>query len=149
VIHETSDRTRVAVEAPGARARREAGVALIEAAFILPILLVLCIGMLDFGRAFHMKSLLDQAAREGVRVAVVTSPDPDIVASRVASVLGASGVAPTSVTVVGPDAANLVTVTVDATFTFLTPGVFLLVGDGYGSTIPMSAQCVMRFESGS
>ena len=147
MIHETSDQ-RSAAEARG-RTRRESGVALIEAAFVLPILLVLCIGMLDFGRAFHMKSLLDQAAREGVRVAVVTSPDPDIVAARVASVLAASGVAPTAITVVGPDAANLVTVTVNATFTFVTPGVFALVGGDYGNTIPMSAQCVMRFESGS
>jgi hypothetical protein len=43
----------------------ESGVALIEFAFVLPILLVLAMGMLDFGRAFHTKSLLDQAAREG------------------------------------------------------------------------------------
>ena len=149
MIHETVDRRSAANAAPRDRARRESGVALIEAAFVLPILLVLCIGMLDFGRAFHMKSLLDQAAREGVRVAVVTSPDPDLVASRVGSVLAGSGVAPTSITVVGPDAANLVTVTVDATFTFITPGVFALVGGDYGSTMPMSAQCVMRFESGS
>lgn len=149
MIYETPDKRSAAEAVSAERARREAGVALIEAAFVLPILLVLCIGMLDFGRAFHMKSLLDQAAREGVRVAVVTDPDPDIVASRVTSVLAGSGVAPTAVTVVGPDAANLVTVTVSATFSFITPGVFALVGGDYGNTIPMSAQCVMRFESGS
>ena len=148
MIHETVDR-RSAAEAGPRGVRRESGVALIEAAFVLPILLVLCIGMLDFGRAFHMKSLLDQAAREGVRVAVVTTPDADLVASRIGSVLAGSGVAPTSISVVGPDAANLVTVTVNATFTFITPGVFALVGGDYGNTIPMSAQCVMRFESGS
>jgi len=124
----------------------ESGVALIEFAFVLPILLVLAMGMLDFGRAFHTKSLLDQAAREGARVAVVTSPDVDIVESRVNAVLASGGIAPTSVTVVGPDASNMVTVTVNATFTFITPGVFALVGGAYGNTIPMAGQTVMRFE---
>jgi Flp pilus assembly protein TadG len=121
-------------------------VALIEFAFVLPILLVLAMGMLDFGRAFHTKSLLDQAAREGARVAVVTSPDVDIVESRVNAVLASGGIAPTSVTVEGPDAAHMVTVTVNATFTFITPGVFALIGGDYGNTIPMSGQTVMRFE---
>jgi Flp pilus assembly protein TadG len=131
---------------PEARQGLPAGVALIEFAFVLPILLVLAMGMLDFGRAFHTKSLLDQAAREGARVAVVTSPDPDIVTDRVNAVLASGGIVPTSVTVVGPDAANMVTVTVQATFTFVTPGVFALVGGSYGNTIPMAGQTVMRFE---
>ena len=127
--------------------RSESGVALIEFAFVLPILLVLAMGMLDFGRAFHMKSLLDQAAREGARVAVVTTPDVDIVESRVNAVLASGGITPTSVAVDGPDAANLVTVTVNATFTFITPGVFaMLPGWSTGNTIPMSGQTVMRFE---
>ena len=102
--------------------------------------------MLDFGRAFHMKSMLDQAAREGARVAVVTSPDADIVESRVDAVLASGGITPTSVTIDGPDAAQMVTVTVNATFTFITPGVFALIGGDYGNTIPMSGQTVMRFE---
>jgi Flp pilus assembly protein TadG len=126
--------------------RSESGVALIEFAFVLPILLVLAMGMLDFGRAFHMKSMLDQAAREGARVAVVTSPDADIVESRVDAVLASGGITPTSVTIDGPDAAKMVTVTVNATFTFITPGVFALIGGDYGNTIPMSGQTVMRFE---
>lgn len=130
----------------GPSAHPESGVALVEFAFVLPILLVLAMGMLDFGRAFHTKSLLDQAAREGARVAVVTSPDVDIVESRVNAVLASGGIAPTSVTVDGPDAANMVTVTVNATFTFITPGVFALVGGDYGNTIPMAGQTVMRFE---
>ncbi len=142
--------TRGFGEAPGqklaTRPDHPAGVALIEFAFVLPILLVLAMGMLDFGRAFHMKSLLDQAAREGARVAVVTSPDVDIVISRVEAVLASGGIAPTSVTVDGPDASYMVTVTVNATFTFVTPGVFALVGGAYGNTIPMSGQTVMRFE---
>lgn len=132
-----------------ARVRKsEAGVALIEAAFVLPILLVLAIGMLDFGRAFHTKSCLDQAAREGARVAVITSPDPGLVTTRVNQILAPAGITATSVVVSGPDAGTkLDHVTVTATFTFMTPGLYALVGGDYGNTISMSSQCVMRHES--
>jgi Flp pilus assembly protein TadG len=129
------------------RRRRDAGVALIEAAFVLPILLVLAMGMLDFGRAFHAKHLLDEAAREGCRVAVVTAPDPDIVTARVGSVLSAGGLTATSVAVDGPNAARMVTVTVQATFTFVTPGVFSLFNKSFGNTLAMTGQSTMRFES--
>lgn len=148
-----SVKQEIVARAPAARApreagRRESGVALIEAAFVLPILLVLAMGMLDFGRAFQMKSLLDQAAREGVRVAVITSPDPDVVTARVNSILAPAGVAATTVAVSGPTpGTRLDTVTVTATFTFVTPGIFALVGGDYGNTISMSSQCVMRHES--
>lgn len=130
--------------------RREAGVALIEAAFVLPILLVLAMGMLDFGRAFQTKSLLDQAAREGARVAVITSPDLDIVTARANAILAPAGITATSVTVTGPAAGTFLdVVTVSATFSFITPGIFALVGGDYGNTLAMSSQCVMRHESGS
>lgn len=127
--------------------RPDAGMALIEAAFVLPILLVLAMGMLDFGRAFYFKHLLDEAAREGCRVAVVTTPDPDIVAARVDDVLGAGGITPTSVTVAGPDPARMVTVTVNATFTFVTPGIYSLFNANFGNTLAMRGQSTMRFES--
>jgi len=127
--------------------RSDAGMALIEAAFVLPILLVLAMGMLDFGRAFYFKHLLDEAAREGARVAVVTSPDPDIVTTRVDDVLTAGGITPTSVTVTGPDAARMVTVSVDATFTFVTPGIYTLFNKSFGNTLAMHGRSTMRFES--
>ncbi len=132
----------------GRKCRRnpESGVALIESAFVLPLLLVLTMGMLDFGRAFHTKSVLDQAAREGARIAVVTSPDADLVTEKVNEVLASSGVTASSVQITGPNASKMVTVTVTATFTFITPGVFALVNGSYGNTIPMSGQTVMRFE---
>jgi Flp pilus assembly protein TadG len=131
------------------RFRAESGEALVEMALVLPILIVLSMGMLDFGRAFHTKSLLDQAAREGARVAVVTAPDVGIVQGRVSDVLATGGVTAKSTTVsaVGPD--RMVTVTVTTTFTFVTPGVFTLIGASYGNTINMTGKSTMRFEGGS
>jgi hypothetical protein len=127
--------------------RSDAGMALIEAAFVLPILLLVMMGMLDFGRAFYFKHMLDEAAREGCRVAVVTTPDPDIVTTRVDDLLSAGGITPTSVTVAGPDPAHMVTVTVDATFTFVTPGIYAMFNANFSNTLAMRGQSTMRFES--
>ncbi len=129
--------------------RSESGTALIEFALVLPILCVLAMGMLDFGRAFHMKALLDQSAREGARIAALTTPDADLVTTRVNDVLGSGGYTADAVAVIGPDPAHMVTVTVTSTFTFITPGVFALIGADAGGNIVMTGQCVMRSEGGS
>jgi hypothetical protein len=125
------------------RLRSQSGEALVEMALVLPILIVLSMGMLDFGRAFYMKSLLDQAAREGARVAVVTAPDEDVVKGRVNDLLGTLPHV-TNVSAVAPN--KMVTVTVTATFTFVTPLVFTLIGASYGNTINMIGQSSMRKE---
>jgi hypothetical protein len=131
------------------RRRPDSGEALVEFALVLPILLVLSLGMLDFGRAFHVKGLLDQAAREGCRVAIVTDPDQAVVESRVTSILAAGGVTPNSVTVSGPNGSRMVEVKVQTTFHFITPGLFTLIGAGFGNTIEMTGQSTMRYEGGS
>ena len=57
------------------------GQALVEMAIILPLLLLLVMGIFEFGRAMYIKNTLTQAARSGARAAVVTSglvsPDPN------------------------------------------------------------------------
>ena len=49
-----------------------AGQALVEMAIILPLLLLLVIGIFEFGRAMYTKNTLTHAARAGARTAVVT-----------------------------------------------------------------------------
>lgn len=46
------------------------GAALVEAALILPIFFMVVLGIVEFGRAFMMCQLLQNAAREGCRKAV-------------------------------------------------------------------------------
>jgi len=131
------------------RLRSDSGEALVEMALVLPILLVLSLGMLDFGRAFHAKSLLDQAAREGARVAVVPPMDVAVAQARVQAVLVSGGIttAPTAtVSALSPD--NMITVTVTYNFQFVTPGIFRLFGAGFGNTIPMTGRSSMRAENG-
>ncbi len=132
------------------RGRPDSGEALVEFALILPIMLVLSLGMLDFGRAFHTKSLVDQAAREGCRVAIVTKPpDPGLIQDRVKTVLDSGGVKFDAITVEGPNASRLVKVKVEVTFTFITPGVFSLIGASYNNTLAMVGQSTMRYEGGN
>lgn len=48
------------------------GQALVEMAIILPLLLLLVLGIFEFGRAMYIKNTLTHAARAGARAAVVT-----------------------------------------------------------------------------
>ena len=50
------------------RIRDERGATAVEFAMILPLLLVLVLGIAEFGRAFQVSGTLSAAAREGVRV---------------------------------------------------------------------------------
>ena len=56
---------------PRVRRRRhsERGAAAVEMALVLPVLLFLLMGMIDFGRAYSAQIQLSAAAREGVRLA--------------------------------------------------------------------------------
>jgi Flp pilus assembly protein TadG len=52
--------------------RNTKGQVLVETALILPLLLVLIFGLVDFGRAMYTKNTLNYAASLGARVAAVT-----------------------------------------------------------------------------
>jgi len=51
------------------RGHHDRGAAAVEMALVLPLLLFLLMGMIDFGRAYSAQIQLAQAAREGVRLA--------------------------------------------------------------------------------
>ena len=51
--------------------RGDRGAAAVEFALVMPLLLLLVFGIIDFGRAYNMQIMLTQAAREGVRVAAL------------------------------------------------------------------------------
>jgi Flp pilus assembly protein TadG len=58
------------------RLRGERGAAAVEFAFILPLLIVLVLGIAEFGRAFQVQGTLSAAAREGVRVMALQNNQP-------------------------------------------------------------------------
>lgn len=57
---------------------RERGAAAVEFALLLPVLLLILLGILEFGRAFNTQITLTQAAREGVRVMAIDGNDENV-----------------------------------------------------------------------
>ena len=84
---------------------KESGVELIEFALVFPLLLLVILGVVDFGFLFQRWEALTNAAREGARVATLPGYETVDVEARVASYLAASGVPTTggnpAVTVAG------------------------------------------------
>ena len=64
--------------------RRPSGQALVEFALIFPIIVLLLLAMFDMGRAVFIYNGLTNAAREGVRLAIVNQ-DKDLILQRVQS----------------------------------------------------------------
>jgi Flp pilus assembly protein TadG len=57
--------------------KADAGQALVEFALILPIVLLLMVGILEFSRAWNLHQALTDATREAARRAVVADPRMD------------------------------------------------------------------------
>ena len=103
------------------RAPRDRGAAAVEFALLLPMLLLLVFGIIDFGRALNAQITITQAAREGARLEALGQPN---VAGRTQA--AATGVSPVTVTITGSCPAGAgpgvnATVQVSYAFSFVTP----------------------------
>lgn len=130
----------------GARSRtrrsRRRGQALVEFALILPMLLVIIIGLFDFGRAIYVYNTLSNAARTAARVAVV---DQDPAAIDAAARREAVAIAPLSVVLAGCSTMDcLYTVTVSHPYQPATPLIGALVGP---ITLDATASMPVEFEN--
>jgi Flp pilus assembly protein TadG len=118
------------------------GAAAVEFALVLPLLLILIFGIIDFGRMLNAKITLTEAAREGARATALIGSDAGADRARSA----AEGFAINDPDIrscpgsPGPDDDAVVTVTYD--FAFITP-ISLLFGAGGDGTIELSAKGVM------
>ncbi|MEU7824095.1 TadE family protein [Catellatospora sp. NPDC049133] len=129
--------------------RRDRGAAAVEMALMLPLLLLLVFGIIDFGRMLNTQIRVTEAAREGARAVTITNAN-SAAAPRVSAVLGST---PVAVTVTNPCGSAGSTadarVRVEHTFTFVTPisGLAALFGgSGYG-TVRLDATGVMPCRS--
>lgn len=142
---------------PGKVRRR--GAALVEAALVLPIFFMVILGIVEFGRAFMISQMIQNAAREGCRKGVTGAYTTATITSDIKSELSSLGVDSTKVNVTvlvtvetgNPAVANnevanattkdLVSVTVSVPFAnvALIPGKYLK-----GKTL--SAKSTMRHE---
>jgi len=125
------------------------GSAILEFAFIMPLLLLLTFGVAEFGRAWLIVNTLNHATREAVRVASTTASltanDPAVVnkAQTILTVAGVKNAAVTNTTPAGTPPA--VTVTTSYNFAFMT-GIGPLVKFSFSGTLPLSSTATMRYE---
>jgi Flp pilus assembly protein TadG len=90
------------------RLRNQRGAALLETAITLPLILLVAVGIFEFGRAYQTWQVLTNAAREGARMAAVPGWIEDDVKARVKLYLQADGMDTTAVvTTVTPVAINV------------------------------------------
>jgi hypothetical protein len=76
-VHVDDDGVAVTIRRPAAeRAAGSSGQALVEFAFVFPIIALLAFGFIDVGRAVLTANTLTNAARQAARVAVVNQVDP-------------------------------------------------------------------------
>lgn len=80
------------------RRRQERGAAAVEFALLVPILFVLVFGMIDFGWAINRNTVVNNATREGVRMASLGSDSSEITTS-IQNSLGDMGLNGASVSV--------------------------------------------------
>lgn len=89
--------------------RDDRGASALEFAIVVPVLLILLFGMLEYGFVFQAQLAVTHAAREGARMAAVDDWDPGLVEDRAFPLKAADGL---SVSLSNPDAESVqVTVT--------------------------------------
>lgn len=131
------------------RGRRDGGATAVEFAIVVPLLLLILFGLIDFGRLFFVEVSLNAASREGARASALHRPGAQVIQVAKDSSPGLATVSSlgqtTNLTVTpgvscpaNPSATDMTTVIVDVPFRWLTPIAFTL-----GSGMTLRAQSEM------
>ena len=138
------------------RFRSQKGAALLEAAITIPLILMICVGIFEFGRAYQTWQVLTNAAREGARIAILSGTTDADVTTRVQNYMQGGGlpnyatarvIINRNVPLTGPDTASQVQINYPFQFIVLQPVVRLVVrGATTGSPITMRSTALMRNE---
>jgi Flp pilus assembly protein TadG len=140
-----------------ARWSGESGAELIEFALALPLLLLVVLGIVDFGFLFQRYEVVTNAAREGARVAVLPNYVDSDVVTRVDQYLTVGGltgahdapvIAHSAPVIVGDECVAMTSVTVTYPFAYsFVGGVAAYFGaTGLGSRTSLTATAEMRNE---
>jgi Flp pilus assembly protein TadG len=134
------------------RKASDRGSVAVEFALVLPALLLILFGIIDFGRALNAQITLTGAAREGVRLAALGYPNAAVQAQVAAAAPSLSGVTTTVVASCPAGAGPTANAQVDvsSSFSFITPiGAIIsyMGGSGLGAPIVLTAQGVMPCET--
>ena len=140
------------------RLRNQKGAALLETAITLPLVLLVCVSIFEFGRAYQTWQVLTNAAREGARVAILHDATDAQVTDAVRTYLTNGQLPEAGTAAIGiertvpfgaSNTASRITVSYPFTFMVLNPVMRLVQSDsatGEGTTTMVSS-ALMRNES--
>jgi Flp pilus assembly protein TadG len=137
------------------RLRNQRGAALIETAVTIPLVLLVCVSIFEFGRAYQTWQVLTNAAREGARIAVLEGFTDAQVTDTVRNYLVGgrlTNAAGAGITVVrnepfGINTASRVTVNYPFQFMVLSGVADLVKSDSsLGTSLTMQSSALMRNE---
>jgi hypothetical protein len=122
--------------------RRDRGAAAVEFALVLPVLLLIIFGIIDFGRMLTAKITLTEAAREGARAAALVGSAE--ASARINAVVAGLDIDEPSIDGCPdpPDPTADATVTITYQFQFITP-ISALAGIGGDGGVELSATGLM------
>jgi len=127
--------------------RGEQGVALLEAALVLPILLMLVMGTVDLGRAVYIRNALANAARDGARFAIVDPRNTTCIKTVAARYSSLANLTASDVTVTPPGTFDLgqpITVAVQSDYRPITP---LIASAAGARTVAVRANATMQIRN--
>ena len=134
----------------------EEGAELVEFAIVLPLLLLVLFGIIDFGLLFQRYHVVTNAAREGARIAVLPGYGDADVQTRVSQFLTAAGLTETAtvpapartvVPLVGGQCISVVSVSVDYPYSYSAiGGLASYFGGSAFSSGGLHASAAMRSE---
>ncbi len=78
---------------------RDRGASAVEFALVAPVLVALLLGITAFGHAFHVQSVLSNAARDGVRIMALSDDSDEASETAISSASPSASVASSQITV--------------------------------------------------
>jgi len=133
----------------GNRLRNERGLALVETAIVILLLLFITFAMMEFGWLFHRIQQINNGAREGARIAVLPDRTAADAIAAVDGLMSDFGIAGAEVTVDPADTSelesgDLITVTVEVPVSnVMLTGLFLnagFLGDNLSTSATMARE---------
>ena len=144
------------------RITKQQGASAVEFAIVLPLLLILMFGIIEFSILLYDKAMITNASREGARVGIVyryvdggpNHPDDAEISAAVDQYIqnhlisfGSGDSATTIISRAGDSPGDSLTVTVNYQYSFLVFSSLLsLVSGSMSNGIPLDAVTIMRME---
>lgn len=125
--------------------RKEGGQSLVEMALVLPVLLLILLGIVEFGRVGHCYLTLNYAAREGARIGITGISDQAII-ERINDCVPSLNKEELIITLSPSDndrwSGGDLAVTLDYSISFFIPFVDVLLPN----PLPLQGKAIMRME---